>query len=132
MSAVLKLVESDAVPAPPKALSAVGKAEWRRVAAIMASRGTLRDEILSTLEAYCTAVALSRQYAEEAAKVPAFIETADGRGMKAHPVHAFLAQSLKQVGVFSKVLGLAVGSKGRALSDDAETDRARWSGVDVE
>lgn len=132
MAAVLTLVKPDSVPAPPKTLGAVGKAEWRRVAPLMAKRGTLREEILSVLEAYCMAVAQARQYADEAAGQPVVIPTADGKGLKRNPVHGFLADALKQVGVFSKVLGLAVGSKGRALSEDMEADRARWSGVDVE
>jgi P27 family predicted phage terminase small subunit len=132
VTAVLKLVRPDAVPAPPKNLSAVGKAEWRRVAPLMLKRGTLREEILSVLEAYCMAVAQARQYADEAAGQPVVIPTADGKGLKRNPVHGFLAEALKQVGVFSKVLGLAVGSKGRAFSEDVEADRARWSGCDVE
>lgn len=135
MSAVVNLADYAAlrrVPPAPKTLNATGKAEWRKTADLMFRRGTLRAEMLSVLEAYCMNVAFSRQYAEEAAKVPAFVETADGKGTKTHPVHALLAQSLKQVGVYSKVLGLAVGSKGRALSDDIEADRDRWSGVNVE
>lgn len=132
MSAVLKIVKPGAVPRPPTTLSAVGKAEWRRVAPIMVKRGTLRDEILSTLEAYCMAVAQAREYAEQAAGQPVVIPTADGKGLKRNPIHGFLAEALKQVGVFSKVLGLAVGSKGRALSEDVEADRARWDGCDVE
>ncbi len=132
MSAVLKIVKPGAVPRPPTTLSAVGKAEWRRVAPIMVKRGTLRDEILSTLEAYCMAVAQAREYAELAAGQPVVIPTADGKGLKRNPIHGFLAEALKQVGVFSKVLGLAVGSKGRALSEDVEADRARWDGCDVE
>lgn len=132
MSAVLKLVKPGAAPTPPKTLTAVGRAEWRRVAPLMLKRGTLREEILSVLEAYCMAVAQARQYAEEAAGQPVVIPTADGKGRKRNPVHGFLAEALKQVGVYAKVLGLAVGSKGRALSDDMEADRARWSGVDVE
>lgn len=132
MAAVLKLVKQGAVPRPPATLSAVGKAEWRRVAPLMLKRGTLREEILSVLEAYCMAVAQAREYAELAAGQPLVIATADGKGLKRNPVHGFLADALKQVGVFSKVLGLAVGSKGRALSEDVDADRARWSGIDVE
>lgn len=132
MSAVLKLVKPDAVPRPPTTLSAVGKAEWRRVAPLMLRRGTLREEILSVLEAYCMAVAQAREYAEMAAGQPVVIPTADGKGLKRNPVHGFLSEALKQVGVYSKILGLAVGSKGRALSEDVEADRARWSEVDVE
>lgn len=132
MSAVLKLVKPGAAPQPPKTLSAVGRAEWRRVAPLMLKRGTLREEILSVLEAYCMAVAQAREYAEQAAGQPVVIPTADGKGLKRNPVHGFLAEALKQVGVYAKVLGLAVGSKGRALSEDVEADRARWSGIDVE
>lgn len=132
MSAVLKLVKPDAVPRPPTTLSAVGKAEWRRVAPLMLRRGTLREEILSVLEAYCMAVAQAREYAEMAAGQPVVIPTADGKGLKRNPVHGFLSEALKQVGVYSKILGLAVGSKGRALSEDVEADRARWSDCDVE
>ena len=132
MSAVLKLVETDGAPRPPKTLSAVGKAEWRRVAPLMLRRGTLREEILSVLEAYCMAVAQAREYAEMAAGQPVVIPTADGKGLKRNPVHGFLSEALKQVGVYSKILGLAVGSKGRALSEDVEADRARWDDCDVE
>lgn len=132
MSAVLKLVKADAVPSAPRRLSPVGRAEWRRVAPIMVKRGTLREEVLSVLEAYCMAVAQARQYADEAAGQPVVIPTADGKGLKRNPVHGFLADALKQIGVYAKVLGLAVGSKGRALSEDVEADRARWSGIDVE
>ena len=130
-AAHLKVVKPDALPHPPPTLSAVGEAEWRRVVPLMLRRGTLREEILTVLEAYCTAVAQYRQQAEEAAGVKSYVETPEGR-IKTHPAHAQLAQALKQVGVYAKILGLAVGSKGRALSEDAEADRARWSGCDVE
>lgn len=60
----------DRTPAAPAWLSAYAKAEWKRVAPILVSRGTLTKGDLGQFESYCAAAGSARQIAEALATMP--------------------------------------------------------------
>ena len=104
----LKIVEGAAptgkVPSPPSALDAHGKAEWKRVAPILHSRGQLDEGVISTLEAYCRAVALSRTYAAILKEEGHTVQTE--KGVVSHPIFKQLMAVTREHRLFAAELSL--------------------------
>lgn len=95
----LKIVHSAVtrVPAPPTHLSAVAKAEWRRVVPDLISRGLFTDPPM--VENYCSAVAGARE-AQKALKGKVMLNG------KAHPAVRMHQQYLEIARRHASELGL--------------------------
>lgn len=129
----LQVIEGgmDKVPATPKGMPAEGRAEWIRAASELIDLGILAESDLTSLEMYCTAIAMVRQLRTEAAKCPAVITVKSG-AIKKHPVHATLNDYLKTAKQYAAELGLTPAGRNRkAMRDQKPKTDDPWSDMDL-
>lgn len=120
----LKLIEGGKVrgkcPAAPSWLSDNAKAEWKRAAPQLHSRGLLHPDVIGTLESYCAAMGAVRDLEETMQKDGRIVNTP--AGPKPHPAFRMQVASLREARLLACELGLTPyrrtgadgGSKGSA------------------
>lgn len=108
-----------AVPKTPSYLSKEAKAEWRKVAPILAvERNVLTEADLATLETYCLHYGLVRQ-AEREIAVNGLI---DANG-KRNPAYGIIKESSTLLARYAAELGLTPAARSRAtISEAANVD----------
>jgi P27 family predicted phage terminase small subunit len=101
----LTLVEAEFrptdIPSSPPGLSAVARAEWKKVASILHRRGLLGDDCLGILECYCRAFSDMRHFAAILDAEGAF------EGKRRHPAHAAYVTAADRVVKYGGELGLS-------------------------
>jgi P27 family predicted phage terminase small subunit len=97
-------------PPAPSWLSANAKAEWKRAAPQLHSRGLLYPEILGTLESYCAAMGAVRDLEETMQKDGRIVRTKDGP--KPHPAFRMQVASLREARLLACELGLTPYRRG--------------------
>lgn len=91
-------------PAAPSWLSAHAKAEWKRAAPQLHSRGLLTPDSLATLESYCVAVGAVRELEEIMQREGRIIEI-DGV-QKTHPAFRMQGVSMRESRLLACEFGL--------------------------
>lgn len=99
-------------PPVPAGLDAHGAAEWRRVAPILMDRGHLTDDTLSSLEAYCRAVGLSRTYTAMMDAEGHVLQT--DKGPVTHPAFKMLMGAMREARLLAAELALTPHRRGTA------------------
>lgn len=125
----LKLIEGGhslaKAPSVPAWLTDHAKAEWRRVAPVLNSRGVLGADMLATLESYCIAVGQVRETEETMQREGRTVETA-GQGVKAHPAFRIQAAAMREARLLAAELGLTPhrrpGETGKEKGDGWDAD----------
>src|SRR4051812_12505580 len=100
-----------ALPLAPMWLSPEAKREWRRVAPALVDRRAADPEVLASLEVYCAAVALVRQYLATLEAEGHIIESPQGR--KTHPVFKQLMGAMREVRLLAIELCLLPSRRGQ-------------------
>ena len=120
----LNVIEGNAnlgpIPSPPSALDKHGKAEWKRVAPVLHSRGLLDDAVVATLENYCRSVALCRTYTEILDREGHVIDT--GGGPKKHPAFNMLVSVMREQRLLAAELSLTPHRKKGAAPEGSDGD----------
>ncbi|MDR4306564.1 phage terminase small subunit P27 family [Chelatococcus sambhunathii] len=112
-----------ATPRAPTWLSPDAKAEWKRVAPILAERGTLTEADLGTLESYVTATGIVRE-AQRAITRDGLI-TATPDGPKRHPAFGIMNAAMTTARLCAAELGLTPVSRSRpSIREDHADDDA--------
>lgn len=107
----------------PAWLAKDAKAEWRRVAPILAERKTLTEADLGCLEAYCAAIGLMRAAQREIDEHGLTI------GSRKHPAVAIQSDAMTQARQLAAELGLTPVSRSRpAVRDDDAAQDLSWMG----
>ncbi len=104
------------VPKAPAYLSKEAKAEWRRVALILADRKVLTEADIAALENYVISVATMRQAHRELQATGFLI------GGKRNPISTILTQAQQQQLRAAGELGLTPAARGRAAMMEAADD----------
>lgn len=107
-------------PTPPAFLSTPAKAEWRRVASILVSRGILTTADLATLESYVISVGTIREVHRLMQIEGLVLENG-----KRHPAFGMMATAQTQLLRTAGELGLTPMSRSRSgmqMPDDDDAD----------
>lgn len=97
-------------PAAPSWLSAHAKAEWKRAAPQLHSRGLLTPDTLATLESYCLAVGAVREL-EETMQTEGRILKVEGE-VKTHPAFRMQGAAMREARLLASELGLTPHRRG--------------------
>ena len=97
-------------PAAPSWLSAHAKAEWKRAAPQLHSRGLLTPDTLATLESYCLAVGAVRELEEIMQRDGRVIDGEDGP--KTHPAFRMQGAAMREARLLASELGLTPHRRG--------------------
>lgn len=81
--AQVKANKAETMPSPPRWLGAVARAEWRRIAPLLHSRGLLSRRHSASLAAYCRAYGEMVEAQREIEARGRFIETTNGNWIQA-------------------------------------------------
>ena len=110
------------VPPPPSWLSRQGKAEWKKVAAILVERQHLTDADLGTLAAYADAVGQLVEMTTIINSEGAVIATE--KGPRKHPAISIQINARNQVRQLAAELGLTPVSRSRpSVRDNSNEDQ---------
>ncbi|ORE90156.1 phage terminase small subunit P27 family [Aurantimonas sp. 22II-16-19i] len=111
------------IPKAPAVLSREGKAEWKRIAAILVERRILTEADLGILEAYCMAFSRIREAERIIARDGQTTVNAKGEH-KRHPASSLQDASIKTLRLCAGELGLTPVSRSRPTirDDDANED----------
>lgn len=108
-------------PKPPGWLSKEAKAEWKRIAPLLVSRGILTTGDLGTLEGYCVAYGTVRQ-SERTLQIEGITFATDKGLLKRNPAVAIQADAQNRMLRYATELGLTPVSRSRpavrSKSDD--------------
>ena len=108
-------------PAPPSWLSKLGKAEFRKVVAIMIERNHLTDADLGTVAAYADALGQLADATRQINRDGMVIVTPNG--LRKHPAISIQTNARNQVRQLAAELGLTPVSRSRpSIRDDNEDD----------
>lgn len=108
-------------PAPPSWLSRLGKAEFRKVVAIMIERNHLTDADLGTVAAYADALGQLADATRQINRDGMVIVTPNG--LRKHPAISIQTNARNQVRQLAAELGLTPVSRSRpSIRDDNEDD----------
>lgn len=113
-------------PPPPLWLSPHAKSEWKRVMPSLLSHKLFDDDMRGTLENYCVAAGMVRQYTEVLAREGDFVTTE--QGPKSHPAARMLLAAARESRLLAAELGLTPHRRGRN-GNDGGTDGDRWEGM---
>ena len=102
----------EAVPEPPKSLSAVAGVLWKEMAKELFDRGALTVVALAPLEVYCTAYARARDLNERVEKDGYTFKTSKG-WRTPNPEVGMAAQQVKLMMGLAKEFGFTPGSQSR-------------------
>lgn len=91
-------------PPAPSWLTSQAKAEWKRAAPELVKRKLLSQDVLATLEAYCTAAGQTREAEEIMAAEGRILETDKGKVM--HPAFRMQQTSIREARLLAAELGL--------------------------
>ncbi len=108
-------------PRPPGWLSKEAKAEWKRVAPLLVSRGILSTGDLATLESYCVAVG-TRRIAERSLQSEGLTFVTDKGLVKRNPAVAIQADAMNRALRHAVELGLTPVSRSRPSARDKSID----------
>ncbi|MDY8107768.1 phage terminase small subunit P27 family [Fulvimarina sp. 2208YS6-2-32] len=114
------------LPKAPTVLSREGKAEWKRVAAILVGRRVLTDADLGILEAYCMAFSRMREAERIIARDGSTVVNAKGEH-KRHPASSLQDAAIKTFRLCAGELGLTPDARSRTRfkvddGDDSDLD----------
>jgi P27 family predicted phage terminase small subunit len=101
-------------PPAPASLGTVGRAEWKKVAPILAGNGTLTSENDSLLVLYCQAVEGAQDAAKLLKKQGRTIQSPGG--LKGHPMVRAEAVYLQNALKYATQLGLTAPAKAKRPS----------------
>jgi P27 family predicted phage terminase small subunit len=108
-------------PPPPAWLSRLGKAEFRKVVAIMMERNHLTDADLGTVAAYADAMAQLADSTRQINRDGMVITTANG--LRKHPAISIQINARNQIRQLAAELGLTPVSRSRpSIRDENEDD----------
>lgn len=109
----------DHAPKAPAWLPANAKAEWRRVAPILAERKILTDADLGSLENYCLAIGQIRDCQKTLADLPSPFFAGDNGTPRPHPAIRVMHAAITLSRQLAAELGLTPVSRSRpAISEE--------------
>ncbi|WP_292047709.1 MULTISPECIES: phage terminase small subunit P27 family [unclassified Brevundimonas] len=119
MKAAVKPV--DHAPKAPTWLPDTAKAEWRRVAPILAERKILTDADLGSLENYCLAIGQIRDCQKTLADLPSPFFAGDSGTPRPHPAIRVMHAAMTLSRQLAAELGLTPVSRSRpAISEEGD------------
>jgi P27 family predicted phage terminase small subunit len=120
----LKVIDGGAnpgrCPVAPSWLSSQAKAEWKRAAPELNTRGLLTPDTLASLEAYCVAAGQVRECEEIMSREGRLI-VADGAS-KPHPAFKMQSAAMREARLLAAELGLTPHRRMTGKKDESKGD----------